>query len=71
MGTGIMLVLATVTLLEEEAEAEELSVVAAAPVTARTTTKARMMFFMIHTPKVVFTCKDFAGHLRLPNHKMV
>jgi hypothetical protein len=68
MGMGIMLVRATVTLLEEEAEG--VSVVAAAPVIARTTTKARMMFFMIHTPKVVFTCKDFAGHLRLPNHKM-
>jgi hypothetical protein len=44
MGTGIMLVRAAVTLLETEAE--EVRVVAVAPVRARTTTKARTMIFI-------------------------
>jgi hypothetical protein len=44
MGIGMALVLATVTLVWLEAEA--LWVEAAAPVRARTTTKARTMVFM-------------------------
>jgi hypothetical protein len=45
MGIGIALVLDTVTLVWAEAEA--IRVEAAAPVRARTTTKARIRFFMI------------------------
>jgi hypothetical protein len=48
MGTGSMLVLARVTLCW--AEAVGVRVVAAAPVRARTTTKARTMFFMMEYP---------------------
>jgi hypothetical protein len=40
-------------------EAEEVWVEAAAPVRARTTIKARTIFFMMDTPKVVFTVKRF------------
>ena len=48
MGIGMALVLAMTAVLEE---AEEVWVVAAAPVRARTTTKARTMFFMTGYPK--------------------
>jgi hypothetical protein len=48
MGIGAALVFATIAVLEE---AEEVWVVAAAPVRARTTTKARTMFFMTGYPK--------------------
>jgi len=44
MGTGSMLTLAAVTLFW--VEAEEVWVEATAPVRTRTTTKARMIFFM-------------------------
>ena len=54
VGTGSALVLAIVTALEVLA-AVEIWVVAAKPVRARATTKARTMFFMMTTPKVVFT----------------
>jgi hypothetical protein len=61
MGVGAALVLEATMVLEE---AEEVWVVAAAPVRARTTTKARMMFCMMYTPKVVFLSVDFAGQIR-------
>lgn len=48
MGIGMALFLAMTAVLEE---AEEVWVVAAAPVRARTTTKARTMFFMTEYPK--------------------
>lgn len=48
MGIGAALVLAVMVALEE---AEEVWLVAAAPVRARTTTKARTMFFMTEYPK--------------------
>lgn len=48
MGIGIALTLAVMVALEE---AEEVWLVAAAPVRARTTTKARTMFFMTEYPK--------------------
>jgi hypothetical protein len=47
MGIGAALVLAVMVALEE---AEDVWVVAAAPERARTTTKARTMFFMIGYP---------------------
>jgi len=57
MGVGRALFLATVTL--DCVEAEETWVEATAPVRARTTTKARTMYFMGTTPKVVFTFSRF------------
>jgi len=54
VGIGTALVLAMVTLLEVLA-ALEIWVEAAKPVRARATTKARTTFFMMTTPKVVFT----------------
>jgi hypothetical protein len=48
VGVGRALTFAVIAALEE---AEEVWVVAAAPVRARTTTKARTMFFMIEYPK--------------------
>jgi hypothetical protein len=64
-----MLVRVAVTLCWEEAE--EVSVVAAAPVTARTTTRARTMFFMMELPlKVVFTSKIFRWTCNRSNHRM-
>jgi hypothetical protein len=48
MGTGSMLVRAAVTLFW--VEAAEVWVVATAPVRARTTTKARMMCFIVGYP---------------------
>ena len=48
MGIGMALVFEATMVLEE---AEEVWVVAAAPVRARTTTKARTMFFMTGYPK--------------------
>jgi hypothetical protein len=53
IGTGITLVLATVTLVWADAEA--IWVEATAPVRARTITNARTICFMFTTPKVVFT----------------
>jgi|GEM_PF-3464312 len=59
VGTGTALVLAIVTVLEVLA-AVEIWLEAAKPVRARATTKARTTFFMMTTPKVVFTfCKFF------------
>jgi hypothetical protein len=57
MGIGIALVLEAVTLVWEEAEA--IWVEAIAPVRARTTTNARIMYFIWTTPKVVFTFFSF------------
>jgi hypothetical protein len=48
MGIGMALVFEATMVLEE---AEEVWVVEAAPVRARTTTKARTMFFMTGYPK--------------------
>jgi hypothetical protein len=62
MGMGAALVFEAAITLEEEAE--EVWVEAAAPVRARTTTKARIMFCMMYTPKVVFLSVDFAGQTR-------
>jgi len=50
IGVGIALVLATATDL---VEAEEIWVEAATPVTTRARTAARIMVFMVHSPKVV------------------
>jgi hypothetical protein len=63
VGTGSMLVRVAVTLLlEEEVEAEEVRVEAVAPVRTRTTTKARMTFFMMGVLlKLYLLQKDFAG----------
>jgi thioesterase domain-containing protein len=68
MGVGAALVFEAAITLEEEAE--EVWVVAAAPVRARTTTKARTMFFMTDTPKVVFQSVDFARQIRWIELKM-
>jgi hypothetical protein len=61
MGVGAALVFEATVTLEE---AEEVWVEAAAPVRTRTTTKARMMFCMMYTPKVVFQSVDLAGQIR-------
>jgi len=47
VGVGIALVLETTTVLEELLLEERICEEAAAPVRARTTTKARTMFFMM------------------------
>jgi hypothetical protein len=57
MGVGIALVLAAATFVWLDAEA--ICVEAAAPVRARTMTKARTMFFMGNAPKVVLTILKF------------
>jgi hypothetical protein len=61
IGVGIALDLETMVVL---AEVEEICVEAAAPVRARTTTKARTMFFMMTTSKVVFLPVDFSGQIQ-------
>jgi hypothetical protein len=61
IGVGAALVLETMVVL---AEVEEIWVEAAAPVRARTTTKARTMFFMMTTSKVVFLSADFSGQIQ-------
>lgn len=57
MGVGAALVFEAAITLEEEAE--EVWVVAAAPVRARTTTKARTMFFMTGYPKSCISVRRF------------
>jgi hypothetical protein len=66
MGVGAALILEAVMVVL----AEEIWVEAAAPVRARTTTKARTMFFMMTTPKVVFQSIDFAGQIRWIENRM-
>jgi hypothetical protein len=57
-----MLVRVAVTLLWDEVEAEEVRVEAVAPVRTRTTTKARMTFFMNGVPlKLYLLQKDLSG----------
>ena len=53
IGVGIALVFESVAVF---VEAEEIWEEAAIPVTTRARTAARTMFFMVLSPKVVFTC---------------
>lgn len=57
MGVGMALVLEAVMVVL--AEAEEIWVEAAAPVRARTTTKARTMFFIAGYPKSCISVRRF------------
>lgn len=57
MGVGAALILEAVMVVL--AEAEEIWVEAAAPVRARTTTKARTMFFMVRYPKSCISARRF------------
>ena len=59
-GTGSMLVRVAVTLFW--AAAEGVRVVAAAPVRTRTTTTARITFFMMDPLKLYLLQKNLAGH---------
>jgi len=56
IGVGIALVFERATAF---VEADEICEEAAIPVTTRARTAARTMFFMIHSPKVVFTTQRF------------
>lgn len=56
MGVGNALLFVNTAVL---VELEEIWVEAATPVTTRVRTTARMMVFMIRTPKVVFTAQKF------------
>jgi hypothetical protein len=56
IGVGIALVFVNTAVF---VEAEEIWVEAATPVTTRVRTTARIMVFMVRTPKVVFTARRF------------
>ena len=69
---GRALVLAAVALMVVfDVVAEEICVEAAAPVRARTTMKARTIFFMDGLPlKLYLRSEDFSGQTRCNNHRM-